>query len=186
MTALLESLTSFAEFGFLGRALVAGLALGVMGFLFLRWRHLAQWTLDEELAQANGIRVRALRYAMLLLLAATVVFSVKVVGILLVTSLLILPGAIGSLGARTLASVAGLSVASAVFSAGTGMVLSNTVDVPPGPATVLILFALFVAAFVARHHAERRQARDGQDERCVVDPPINLVAASIPEHPNNP
>ena len=35
--------------------LLAGLALGVLGFLFVRWRHLAQWTLDEELAQANGV-----------------------------------------------------------------------------------------------------------------------------------
>lgn len=139
--------------------LLAGLAVGVLGFLFVRWRHLAQWTLDEELAQANGVRVRALRYAMLLLLAATVVLSVKVVGILLVTSLLILPGAIGSLGARTLGCVALLSVASAFTSVGAGMLLSNTADLPPGPATVLILFALFVMAFLARQHSDRRRAR---------------------------
>jgi zinc transport system permease protein len=141
--------------------LLAGLALGVLGFLLLHWRHLAQWTLDEELAQANGVRVRALRCAMLLLLAATVVLSVKVVGLLLVTAMLILPGAIGSLAARTLLSVAGCSVASALASAGSGMVLSNVADVPPGPATVLILFALFVAAFLGRQHSDQRRARAG-------------------------
>jgi zinc transport system permease protein len=144
---------------FLECLLLGGLVLGVLGFLLLRWRHLAQWTLDEELAQANGIRVRALRYTMLLLLAGTVVLSVKVVGILLVTSLLILPGAIGSLGARTLAAVVGLSAASAVLSAGGGMVLSNMADVPPGPATVLILFGLFVGAFLTRQRADRRRVR---------------------------
>jgi hypothetical protein len=39
------------------------------------------------------------------------------------------------------------------------MLLSNTADVPPGPATVLILFTLFVAAFLARQHSDRRRAR---------------------------
>lgn len=136
--------------------LLAGLAAVAAVFCFLGWRGLGQWTFDEELAQASGVRVTALRYVLMLLIAATVILSTKVVGVLLVTALLILPGAIGTLSGRNLPVILLLSLLAALCSATAGMVFSNLADVPPGPAIVLAAFGLFLIAFFHRRHRDLR------------------------------
>lgn len=137
--------------------LLAGLAAAVAGWVLAQWRWLGRWVFDEELARAEGVRVGVLRYGLILLIAATVVLSARVVGVLLVTAMLILPGAIGTLCAQRLGSVTGVSVLAAVTAAGTGMRLSNFADVPPGPVTVLVAFVLFVLALAWRHGRDRRR-----------------------------
>ena len=136
--------------------LLVGLAL-VTGLLCLFcWRWLGQWTFDEELAQASGVPVVGLRYAVIIVIAATVIVSSRVVGVLLVTSMLVLPGAVGTLLGRSLRVITGLSLGSAFMSSVGGLVLSNAADVPPGPAIVLIGFSLFVVAYLLRCHRDRR------------------------------
>ena len=136
--------------------LLVGLAL-VTGLLCLFcWRWLGQWTFDEELAQASGVPVVGLRYAVIIVIAATVIVSSRVVGVLLVTSMLVLPGAVGTLLGRSLRVITGLSLGSAFMSSVGGLVLSNAADVPPGPAIVLIGFSLFVVAYLLRCHCDRR------------------------------
>ena len=136
------------------------LAVIVAVFVFVTWRPLACWSFDEDLARASGVPVDALRAAVLLLLSASVVLSVKVVGLLLVTSLLILPGALGTLIARRMVTITALSLTIAFAGVFGGLVLSNAADTPPGPAIVLIVFALFLAGFVHRHVRDHRRARE--------------------------
>lgn len=119
------------------------------------WRWLGAWTFDEELAQASGVPTKWLQYGLLVVIAATVVLSIKVVGALLVIAMLILPGAIGTLTARSLAGILVLSIAVAVCAMVAGMVVSNVTNVPPGPGIVLSAFLLFVAAFVLQKFRAR-------------------------------
>ncbi len=140
--------------------LLAGLAAAAALFCFVGWRGLGQWTFDEELAQASGVRVAALRYLLILLIAATVILSTKVVGVLLVTALLILPGAVGTLSGRSLPKITLLSMLAAMSSAAGGMVCSNLADVPPGPAMVLLAFSLFLASFFLRRRRDLQTSRD--------------------------
>jgi zinc transport system permease protein len=130
--------------------LLSCLATVIAVFLFILRRSLERWCFDEELAIAAGVPVEALRAGVLILLAASVVLSVKIVGLLLVTSLLILPGAIGSLVARSFPGILCVSLGAAVVATTGGLVISNAVDVPPGPTSVLLAFATFLTAFVAR------------------------------------
>jgi len=141
--------------------LLLGLALVVALGCFGCWRWLGSWTFDEELAKASGVPTAALRYGLLLVIAATVVLSIKVVGALLVTAMLILPGAIGTLSARSMKMILTLSVAGALSGTVAGMVLSNASDVPPGPGIVLGLFLLFVAVFFL----QRFRVRHGRPMR---------------------
>jgi len=140
--------------------LLAGLAISAALFCFIRWRGLGQWTFDEELAQASGVRVAALRYLLMLLIAATVIFSTKVVGVLLVTALLILPGAVGTLSGRSLPIIVMVSLLAALTSAAGGLVCSSLADVPPGPCIVLIAFSLFLVAFFLRRARDMRTSRN--------------------------
>ena len=137
--------------------LLAGLLLVVAAWVFGGWRWLGQWVFDEELARASGVWTGHLRYGLILLIAATVVLSTKVVGILLVTAMLILPGAIGALCGQRQWTIAVMSLSVALVGTVSGMVVSNAADVPPGPAVVLVIFALFLAALGWRHWRDRRR-----------------------------
>jgi zinc transport system permease protein len=127
--------------------LLFGLMVISGGFCFSHWRWLAQWSFNEELAHASGVPVRRLRYGILMLIAVTVILSVKVVGILLVTAMLILPGAIGSLKGRSMASIQAAGLIASIVSMTVGMVVSNAANVPPGPAVVLTGVMLFLILF---------------------------------------
>jgi ABC-type Mn2+/Zn2+ transport system permease subunit len=139
-------------------ALLGGLLLACVAFCFLHWRWLGQWAFDEELARASGVSVKRLRYGLLLLIAVTVILSVKIVGLLLVTAMLILPGATGTLIERGLWGIVVAAVITATGSAFTGLVTSNAADVPPGPALVLTAFGAFMIAVVVRQRIETRRA----------------------------
>ncbi len=134
--------------------LLAGLAVLTMFFCFSNWRWLGQWTFDEELARASAVKIAWLRYALVLLIAATVISSAKIVGVLLVTALLILPGAVGTLSGRALPVILVFSIVTAMSSAAAGMLLSNAANVPPGPAIVLVAFGIFLAAFFLRRRRD--------------------------------
>lgn len=131
--------------------MLAGLTFLTVCFCFTHWRWLAQWTFDEDLTQAFGIPVNRLRYIVILLIAATVILSVKIVGLLLVAAMLILPGAIGTLRGRRMVSITAIALVTAIASMLLGMIISNVVDAPPGPSIVLIEFCVFTITFVLRN-----------------------------------
>ncbi|MBL6842549.1 MAG: metal ABC transporter permease [Verrucomicrobiae bacterium] len=135
--------------------LLAGLALIVIILCFFYWRWLGQWTFDEELARASGVPVAVLRYGLIILISATVILSTRVVGVLLVTAMLILPGAVGTLLGRSMAVITVFSISTALVSILTGLVFSNAIDVPPGPGIVLTGFFLFVSAHRFRRFRDR-------------------------------
>ena len=136
--------------------LLAGLTLLTLAACVGCWRWLGAWTFDEELARAEGVPVVALRYALMLLVAATVIGATRVVGVLLVAALLVLPGAAGCLGARRLSRIVLASLAAALVSALSGMAASNAANIPPGPAIVLCAFGCFLVAFAWSRWRDRR------------------------------
>ena len=62
--------------------------------LALTWNKLLTITLHQELAQVEGLAVGKIRLLLMLLIATVIALSMKVVGILLITSLMIIPPAI--------------------------------------------------------------------------------------------
>ncbi|MCW5559181.1 MAG: metal ABC transporter permease [Verrucomicrobiae bacterium] len=139
--------------------LLAGLTGSVLTACGLGWRWLGAWTFDEEIARAEGVPVAVLRYALMLLIAATVIVATRIVGILLVAALMVLPGATGCLVARHMGVILAISTAAAVLSATAGMAISSATNVPPGPTIVLAAFGCFLAAFCASRWRDRRAAR---------------------------
>ena len=87
-----------------GAALVAAL-------LAWRWRRLLLATLNADLAAASGVDPRAERLILTLALAVLVAVSLKVVGVLLITAMLIVPAAAARSFARTPEAMAVLAVA---------------------------------------------------------------------------
>ncbi len=120
-----------------------GLALGVM---IWRWQALIGLTVNEQIAAAEGLNPIQTRYLLMIILAATIAIGMKIVGIILTVSLLIIPAATARLLTRTpeqMAVMAAIIGAAAVVG---GLLLSLEVDTPPGPSIVVIAMALFLLA----------------------------------------
>ncbi|KNH39305.1 metal ABC transporter permease, partial [Pseudomonas lini] len=74
-------------------AWILGGSAGVLVLLVTLWRPLLAITVHEELAKVEGLPVAALRLALMLLIAVVIAVAMKIVGVLLITSLLIIPAA---------------------------------------------------------------------------------------------
>lgn len=128
----------------------------VTGILLIKWRDLLLHAFDPAQAQAVGLPVRILHYGLLAILSLTIVGALKAVGIILAIAILIAPGAIAFLLARTFAGMLVLSSIVAVTSSFLGVYLSFMIDSAPAPTIVLVMTAVFVAAYF---HTTRKVAR---------------------------
>ncbi|MBT3071654.1 metal ABC transporter permease [Rhodomicrobium sp. Az07] len=125
-----------------------GGAAAVLAALALLWRPLLALTVHEELAAAEGVRVRRTETAFILLIAVTVALAMKVIGILLITSLMIFPAAVARPFAKTPEQMAALAALAAAVAVAGGLFLSLKLDTAAGPSIVLALAALFFVAAV--------------------------------------
>lgn len=139
----------------------AGLAVVVLAVtLVLRLRFFAVAN-DQEYAQAVGLPVVRYNLALAVLTAVTVVVSMRVVGLLLISALMILPNASAQLLARSFAaSVRWAAVLGVTASAG-GVLVSYYANTPSGGTIVLLAIGIFLmlslvnAARVRRHRSHR-------------------------------
>ncbi|MEE4378060.1 MAG: zinc ABC transporter permease subunit ZnuB [Candidatus Competibacteraceae bacterium] len=108
------------------------------------WRSLLAMTVHEELARVEGVPVLLVRLIFMLLIAVVVAVAMKVVGILLITSLLIIPAAAARRFARTPEMMAGLASVLGCGAVAIGLWVSLRWDTPAGPSIVVAAAALFV------------------------------------------
>lgn len=126
-------------------AIICGL---VTVALLAKWRDLLLNAFDPAQARAVGLRVGLLHYGLLVMLSLTIVAALKAVGIILAVSLLIAPGAIAFLVTRRFGVMLVVAVGVAVGCAVSGVYLSFFLDSAPAPTIVLLMTAVFIAAFV--------------------------------------
>nr|MDA8166058.1 metal ABC transporter permease [Desulfobacteraceae bacterium] len=118
----------------------------------------------RELAMADRVPVLLDEYLLSMLLAVTIVISVKVVGVVLISAFLVIPAASSRLLARRFATMTWLSILFGVVSTVAGLWGSYWLDVPSGATIVLVQAAVFLTCFLAtaglqsgyrrRHHSE--------------------------------
>jgi zinc/manganese transport system permease protein len=131
----------------------------VIAVLLLVWRPLLFASVDEEVAAARGVRVRALGILFMVLLGLTTAVAIHVLGALLVLSLLVTPAAAAARIASSPPAVVGLSVAFAVTSMVGGIVLALGSSVPISPYVTTISFLIYVVCRVAGGRRRPRTAR---------------------------
>ena len=127
--------------------MLGGLAI-VMVLLAWLWRPLLSVTVHEELARVEGLPVSGIRLALMLLIAIVIAVAMKVVGVLLITSLLIIPPAAAQRHARTPEQMAlGASALGCLAVLG-GLALSWNLDTPAGPSIVVSAAGLFMLSLL--------------------------------------
>lgn len=141
--------------------LAAGLAAVILGIgLGLRPAIFAL-SLDEEFARATGLPVRALNILVAVLAALTVSVSMRVVGVLLVSALMIIPVAVAQLTARSFAGTMNTAMAVGGVVCVTGLSITYFHALSPGATIVVLAIAVYAAALVGRSLLGRpRRTRD--------------------------
>ena len=114
---------------------------------------------DPAQAQASGLRVKWLHYGLLAALSLTVVALLSSVGLILAIGLLIAPGAVAFLITRRFGTMLIASVVICEVAMFGGTYLSFFLDSAPAPTVVLVLTAMFIAAFIRKLLANRRTAQ---------------------------
>jgi zinc transport system permease protein len=126
--------------------IAGGSALVLLALAFL-WRPLLAVTVHEELAKVEGLPVAGIRLALMLLIAIVIAVAMKIVGVLLITSLLIIPAAAAQRHARTPEQMAMGASMLGLLAVCCGLSLSWYQDTPAGPSIVVSAAAMFLLSF---------------------------------------
>ncbi len=111
-------------------------------------------TFDEEYAQVSGIKVRMVNRILILLTSLIVVLGIKIVGTMLISSLIILPAIAALQVARSFRATIALAGALAVISVITGIFTSYILNLPSGATIVMVNFLFFIVLFFYRRVKE--------------------------------
>ncbi len=122
-------------------------ASGTLVVMLVKRKDFLLYCFDPAHARAIGLPVRLLHYTLLVLLAMTIVASLKAVGVILVVAMLVGPGAIAYLLTDRFDRMLVVAGAVAISSSVIGTLTSFHIDGATGPCIVLVQAALFVLAF---------------------------------------
>ena len=118
-------------------------------FIFIFIHRILFMTMDEEVAAVSGVRTELLDTILLIFLAGIIVISIKIVGIILVSALVVLPASFGLLVTRDFRKVILYGILFTVAVMIGGLFLSYYLDTPAGATMVTagtVLYFLFLVA----------------------------------------
>ena len=124
---------------------IAGAGAVTLAVMATIYRPLLFASLDEDVAEARGVPVRALSVGFLLVLALAVTAAVQVVGVLLIFSLLVVPGAIAERLCRTPSRALVSCVVSSVAFVWAGLAVTYYTKFPVGFLITAFAFAGYLA-----------------------------------------
>jgi zinc transport system permease protein len=137
--------------------IILGLSILILGAVYLFYKELFYITFDEVSARASGIPVEKLNNLLVVLIAITVVVSLKIVGILLISSLLVVPVAASLQISRNFRETIFSSMIFAIFSVVIGLFISFYVSIyldinlPAGGAIVSTSVIIFLIMIIYKN-----------------------------------
>jgi ABC-type Mn2+/Zn2+ transport system permease subunit len=134
---------------------VLGLTIGV---ITLGYRRLLFATFDPDVAAVAGVRVSAVEAALMILLSLTTLVTMRVIGVLLISALLVIPATVARLLTNSFARMLVLSPLIGLACCVVGMNLSYHLDTSSGATIILVCAAVFAVTFVATGAQGRRRS----------------------------
>jgi len=111
---------------------------------------------DEDYARTQGLPVRTLNMLIVAMAAITVTLSMRTVGLLLVSALMVVPVAAAQNLAPSFRSMLGLAMAIGLITGGGGTLISAAADTPSGPTIVVLAIVVFGLAGAVSAVRKRR------------------------------
>lgn len=119
--------------------------------LLIFWQPLLALSINEELAATEGIAVERYKLLLLLLILALVAIAVKLLGVLLIASLLLMPAATAQVFSQTPRQMALLAPVFAVLGVCSGLAMAVFIDgIAAGPAIVICQAAMWLCSQAAK------------------------------------
>jgi len=133
--------------------MTAVISLAVALTVVLFYHDLFSITFDEEYAQVSGIKVKLVNRILIILTSLVVVLGIKIVGTMLVSSLIILPAITALQIVKSFRAAICLAGVFAVISVLLGIFASYVLNFPSGATIVMVNFVIFAAAYLYRRIA---------------------------------
>lgn len=129
--------------------IIASLSIIVISLLLVKWRTIILVFIDEVSAKLRGINVTFYKYFTTILISVMIALAVKVVGVLLVATMLALPIVSASLFSSNLKKVVLMSIVMAIISFEGGIMSSYVFDLPASALIVFIsLLELIISSII--------------------------------------
>jgi zinc transport system permease protein len=116
--------------------------------IFTHWGKWSYATFDEELAKADGLNVKLHDHILAGLLAVTIVIAIKMVGILLISSFIVIPAAAARMLSRTFPVMTIISIIIGILTSLFGLWFSVVLDLPVGASVVILQSFVFATAML--------------------------------------
>lgn len=135
--------------------LAASMFVVVGAVLFWKLTSLTLLTAHEDMAQVCGVPVRKFNYLFVIVLTLAVALTIRLLGIILVTALIVIPAAAARSVSRNLRQQIVFSLVFGLIGSVGGTLLSYQLEVPCGPSIVLACVALFLGSLVVARLGKR-------------------------------
>ncbi len=126
--------------------IIAATTVAALIVLAIIWKPLLASTVNEDLAVAEGARPHHVQLIYLLLLAAVIAVTVRIIGVLLITALLVIPAATARRFAKSPETMAVLAAIFGAIAVVIGLAASLQWDTAAGPSIVAATLLLFLAS----------------------------------------
>lgn len=127
------------------------LCAAVLIVISIVYRKLMYITFDEEQAKVSGLDVGKLNYLFVVLASITVITSIRLVGVLLISSLIVIPNITAMMFGKGFKKTALISALVGVFSVLSGITISYVTNLAPGGTIVLISIGTFLATVASKY-----------------------------------
>jgi zinc transport system permease protein len=134
------------------------MAAVVLAFVSIFYKRFLYITFDEEQAKVSGLQVTRLNYLFIVLASVTVIASMRLVGILLISSLIVIPNITAMMFGKGFRKTVLISVTISIFSVVLGIITSYMINLAPSGSIVLISVAIFLAILTIRQLINKAKA----------------------------
>ena len=130
--------------------MILAISAGIIATLVVMQKQFLHLTFNEEQAKIAGLPVTLLNYAFVILASVTVVTSMRLVGILLISALIVIPNITAMMFGKGFKKTVGIAMSISVISVISGILLSYYYNVAPSGTIVMIAVAILIGVLVAR------------------------------------
>jgi len=125
---------------------IGALCLLVLSTIIVFYKEFFLVSLDEEIAEANGIKANTFNLAIIVLAAFSVSLSIKIVGALLIGALMVIPVMTAMQFRRGFGKTIGIAIIISLFSVISGLFISYYLGWASGGTIVLMTLVIFVSS----------------------------------------
>jgi ABC-type Mn2+/Zn2+ transport system permease subunit len=140
-------------------AIVAAVTLAAAAVVFFAYRPLLFTTFDPEVAEASGVRTARYDALLMVVLSASILATMQVLGVTLIAATLVIPATVARMLTSSFSRMLLLATGIGAVTGFVGMVASYHLDVQSGPTIVLVGALLFTVVFAVSGNRARSQLR---------------------------